>query len=410
MVQSEKKISKEFVAIMASLMAIGALSIDALLPALPDITRYLGLEDLNRSQQLVTMIFLGLGAGQLIFGPLSDCYGRKKLVYAGFALFAVASLICIYTDNFETMVFGRVLQGIGLSAPSSISVSMVRDQYSGDFMGKILSLIVMIFILVPVVAPSIGQLILKFFDWESIFYFNLICAILVLTWFHFRQSETLPPEKRINFSWSIFTEGAKEFFRHKITVIYTILSGLIMGSFLVYLSSTQQIFEKQYGLGEQFPMIFAILSISIGVSTFFNSQLVMKFGMIKIVRIALFVFILASVAYILLFFGSGNPSAEVLIIFFAIQFMSIGFLFGNLRALAMEPIGHIAGIGAAINGCLSTIMAVPMANYMGSFIENTALPIFVGFTICGILSLVLFLTAQNKSANWESVRLSKRKI
>lgn len=397
MSQVQAKISKEFVAIMASLMAIGALSIDALLPALPNIAETLDLHDLNKSQQLVTMIFLGLGAGQLIFGPLSDCYGRKRLVYAGFALFAVASLICIYTTSFETMVFGRVLQGIGLSAPSSISVSMVRDQYSGDFMGKILSLIVMIFILVPVVAPSIGQLILRFFDWESIFYFNLFFALLVVIWFMIRQHETLPPERRINFSWSIFSKGTKEFFRHKISVIYTILSGLIMGSFLVYLSSTQQIFEQQYGLGEEFPMIFAILSISIGLSTFFNSQLVMRFGMLRIVKTALFVYIIASFSYILLFFGSGNPRVEVLIAFFATQFMAIGFLFGNLRALAMEPIGHIAGIGAAINGFLSTMMAVPLANYMGSFINDTALPIFIGFTICGVFSLILFLSVHHKT-------------
>ncbi|WP_228851676.1 multidrug effflux MFS transporter [Aegicerativicinus sediminis] len=397
MTQAPQKVSNEFIAIMASLMAICALSIDAILPAIPNISKYLELEDFNKSQQLVTMIFLGFGVGQLVLGPLSDCYGRKRLMYFGFAIFGFASIICMTTKSFEIMILGRVLQGIGLSAPRTITVSMVRDQFSGDYMGKIISLIVMIFILVPVVAPSLGQLILKLSNWQTIYGFNLFIALAVLVWFALRQKETLSIKSRIPFKMSMFTNGIKEFLSSTPAVVYTIISGFIMGSFLVYLSSTQQIFHHQYGLREEFPMIFALLSISIGISTFLNSRLVLKFGMRQMVKVALFLFIGTSALYILLF-HLGNPPAAVLVAFLSIQFLSIGLLFGNLRALAMEPLGHIAGMGAGLNGFLSTVMSVPLANFIGSFVDDTALPIFVGFVICGIISYALFSYVKHRFA------------
>jgi DHA1 family bicyclomycin/chloramphenicol resistance-like MFS transporter len=287
------------------------------------------------------------------------------------------------------MIVGRLLQGIGLSAPRTISIAMVRDRFSGNYMAKVMSFIVVIFILVPVIAPALGKLMLDSYGWRSIFYSQLVFGFFVMIWFWKRQPETLKLENKKKFRFSLFIDGAKEFLKHKNAVIFTLFSGFITGSFMVYLSASQIIFEQQYDLKEEFPFIFAGLAISIGLATFLNGNLVVRLGMYKLVSIFTVVFTIAPFLYILLFSGESNPSIYILLLFFGIQFFSIGFLFGNTRALAMESIGHIAGVGAAINGFVSTIMAVPIATFIGSFINERALPLFIGFFVCGFLSLTL---------------------
>ena len=381
----------EFVALMASLMSIVALSIDALLPALPDIGNALGVVNSNDNQMLITMIFLGLGFGQLIFGPLSDSFGRKPIVFIGFLIFVAATIVCVSSNSFEVMIAGRILQGIGLASPRTLSIAMIRDSYSGDFMAKILSIVVMVFILVPVIAPSLGQFLLHYYNWKSIFYVNLLFGVIIIVWFWKRQEETLEHANRIKFTPSLFLDGTKEFWKHKNAVAFTLISGFIMGSFMVYLSTAQQIFQVQYKLADKFPYIFASLAIAVGLATFLNSRYVIRFGMWRIAYAGTIAFCFISLLYVALFWSRDNPSIEILITFFALQFFAIGFLFGNLRSLAMQPLGHIAGIGAAINGFISTVMAVPIANYIGSFVSNSVLPLFVGFSVFGILSLLIFI-------------------
>lgn len=372
-------------------MSIVALAIDALLPALDYIGFSIGTTKSSDTQLLITMIFLGLGTGPLLFGPISDSLGRKPIVYMGFGIFIVASLICIYSDNLYTMVLGRILQGVGLSAPRTISIAMVRDSYSGDYMARIMSFITVVFILVPIIAPALGKFVLDHYNWQAIFYMQLIFCLLVSFWFWKRQPETLPDEKRIGFSSHIFMDGLKELLKYKKTLGYTIVSGFVTGSFMVYLSSSQQIFHNQYGLKEEFPFIFAGLAISIGSATFLNGTLVLKYGMEKIINTSIISYFIISLVYVILFYNTPNPSVIVLLVFFALQFFSIGFLFGNLRAMAMEPIGHIAGIGAAITGFVSTMMAVPISIYIGSFVDQRATPLFIGFMICSFLSILVII-------------------
>jgi DHA1 family bicyclomycin/chloramphenicol resistance-like MFS transporter len=353
------------------------------------------------------MIFLGLGFGQLIFGPLSDSFGRKPMVYFGFSLFVIASIVCVTTQNFETMIIARVFQGIGLSSPRTISIAMTRDTYSGDYMAKILSIITMFFILIPIVAPTYGQFVMQLFNWQAIFNVNLIIGLIVIIWFFKRQPETLPKERRIAFKPSIFITGAKEFIRYKEAVAFTIISGFITGSFMVYLSTAQQIFQEQYHLGELFPYIFASTAFAVGFATFANSRLVMRFGAFHIVLLATVAFAINSIVYVLLFYSGNNPSIQVLIVFFLIQFFAVGFLFGNLRSLAMEPLGHIAGIGAAINGFVSTVMAVPIATFIGGFVNDSVLPLFIGFSIFGVLSFatMYYLKLQRRELHVANVRI-----
>ena len=394
--KNQRRSQVEFIVLMAALMSIVALSIDAVLPALPDIGDFLSVKDATDNPKLITSIFLGLGIGQLIFGPLSDSFGRKPIVYIGFVVFIIASIICVTTKNFEMMIFGRILQGVGLASPRTMCIAMVRDSYSGDYMAKVLSFVVMIFILIPVIAPSLGQFLMNHYHWHSIFIFNLGFGVLVMLWFWIRQPETLKPQYKKSYRLSIFKTGTIAFFRIKPAVIYTILSGLITGSFMVYLSTSQRIFEQQYNMKEEFPLIFASLAVSVGLSTFMNSQLVVKFGMRKIVHFAMLSFVLISLVFIILFSSGNNPSIEILLGFFVLQFFTIGFLFGNLRALAMEPMGHIAGLGSALNGFISTVMAVPIANYIGKFVIDSVTPLFEGFLICGLVSLALFYSNSAK--------------
>lgn len=397
MQKSQQRPQFEFVAIMASLMSIVALAIDALLPAMSTIGIDINSLDPTENQKFITMIFLGLGVGQLVFGPLSDSFGRKPIVYIGFIVFCVASVICVLAPNLEWMILGRILQGIGLSAPRTISISMIRDSYKGDYMAKIMSFVTAFFILVPIVAPAMGKFFLDHYGWEAIFYMQLVATIIVGVWFWRRQPETLKPEYKIEFSSHVFVDGFKELLRHRETMAFTIVSGLITGAFMVYLSSAQEVFEVQFGLADNFPYVFAGLAISVGLSTLLNGTMVVKLGMRRLAMIALTLFCSVSMVYVGLFWNSQNPALWILITFLAMQFFTLGFLFGNLRAIAMEPIGHIAGIGAAITGFISTMIAIPIATYVGSYIQDTILPLFVGFLVCGSISLGIFMMMRRRS-------------
>ena len=372
-------------------MSIVALSIDALLPAIPEIGFAIGNQNSTDLQLLITMIFLGFGVGQLVLGPLSDSFGRKPIMYIGFAIFILASFVCVFSTSLEWMLVGRIFQGIGLSAPRTICISIIRDSHKGDYMARMMSFVTAFFILVPVIAPALGQFILNHFNWQSIFYTQVFFAILVTFWFWKRQAETLHPEFKIPFNRHVYVNGFKELIRYKEAMAFTVVSGFITGAFMVYLSSSQHIFEDQYGIGDKFPYVFAGLATSIGISTLLNGTLVVRIGMRRLAFMSLCLFCLLSTTYVFLFWNKPNPSLFILIPFLVGLFFSLGFLFGNLRAIAMEPIGHIAGIGAAITGFISTLIAIPIATLIGKFMTDTALPLFVGFSICGSLSLVTFI-------------------
>ena len=381
----------EFVALMAFLMSVVALAIDALLPALDIIGSSISTISAAENQLLITMIFLGLGFGPLLFGPLSDSLGRKPVVFMGFAVFILASLICVSATSLEIMIVGRILQGIGLSAPRTISVAIIRDMYSGDRMAKIMSFVVVIFLLVPIIAPALGKFILDHYNWQAIFYIQILFSLMISYWFWKRQAETLKIENRIKLDKHLFIDGFKELIKYKKTLAYTVISGFVTGSFMVYLSSSQQIFQDQYSLKEEFPIIFAGLAISMGLAIFINGNIVIKYGMKRLITLSLFLFFGVSFLYVILFYSNPNPSIEILLLFFSLQFFALGFLFGNLRSIAMQPVGHIAGIASAITGLISTLMAVPISILVGSYVSETSLPIFIGFSICSFLALLILL-------------------
>lgn len=269
----------EFVGLMALMMALAALSTDAMLPALSNIGADLGVQQENSRQLIVSLLFFGLAVGQIIYGPLSDSVGRKPAIYAGYALYMVGCLFAIFSRSFPIMLVGRILQGVGIAGPRSVSMALVRDQYQGRTMARVMSIVMAIFIIVPAVAPSFGQAILLIAHWRAIFGSFLLIAIITLIWFGVRQPETLPEERRIPFSGKSILMTAREVFSNRVSLGHTLCAGLVSGAFLGYLNSAQQILQEQYGLGTRFPLYFGAIALALGGASYSNSRLVMRFGM-----------------------------------------------------------------------------------------------------------------------------------
>jgi DHA1 family bicyclomycin/chloramphenicol resistance-like MFS transporter len=382
--------SAEFIIIISMMMALTALSIDAMLPALPKISADLGATNPNDRQLIISLIFLGQAVGQLFFGPLSDKTGRKPAIFAGYALFILGSLFSVFSGNFSAMLVGRALQGIGMSAPRAVSMALVRDRLAGRRMAQVMSFASTIFILVPMIAPSIGQGILSFAGWRGIFGSFIVFALITVVWFAFRVPETLALDKRRPFSPKHIAAAAVEVVSIRATLGYTLILGLVQGVFLGYLNSSQQIFQEQYALGDLFPLYFAIISLSLGLASLANTGLVMRYGMEKLARWALSgIFALA-----ILFLGvatiyAGQPPLWSLMTYLMVSFFCIGILFGNMNALAMQPLGHLAGVGAAVVGSLSTLISTLLGMVIGQSYNGTILPLVIGMALLTGVSIFI---------------------
>lgn len=381
----------EFVALMALMTSLVALSIDAMLPALSQIGNDLGISDPRQTHLIVSLFFIGMAFGQLYYGPLSDDKGRRYAIISGLIVFAVGSLVCMFAESLEVMLIGRVIQAFGVSGPRIAALAVIRDKYEGEAMARVMSFIMMVFILVPMLAPSFGQAILFLFTWRHIFSSFLVVGLAVGVWFFIRQPETLPKEKRLPFSWSQLWVSSKFILTHKLVMYYTISAGIIFGAFLAYISSSQTLFQHIYATGELFPLYFALLAFSIGFASFINGTLVMRLGMRTLCTWAMLGWIVFSlVLSILCVIYEGIPPLWQFITVLFSAFFCIGILFGNINAMAMQPLGNIAGLGAAIIGSLSSLISVPTAVFVGSFIDSTITPVALGFVGFGCISFCLY--------------------
>jgi DHA1 family bicyclomycin/chloramphenicol resistance-like MFS transporter len=389
----------EFVILVSLMMSLTALSIDAMLPALAQIGSDLQVANANDRQLVLSMIFMGLSLGQLIFGPLSDKTGRKPAIYAGYAFYIGGAILSASAVNFPMMLIGRFLQGTGASAPRAVILALVRDRYEGRAMARVMSFTMTVFILIPMIAPSLGQAILLLSGWRSIFASFVVMALITLIWFAIRMPETLAPENRAPFSLRRIFSATLEIIKTRPALGYTVSAGLISGAFIGYLNSSQQIFQEQYGLGERFPLIFAIISFSVGVASFTNARLVLRFGMRFLVRWSLVIISglsLAALGFSLL--NAGHPPLWVLMIYILATFFFIGILFGNQNSLAMEPLGHLAGIGAAIVGSFSTLISMLLGTMIGQSYNGTVIPLIVGLLVLSGLSIFVVHWAESSNA------------
>jgi DHA1 family bicyclomycin/chloramphenicol resistance-like MFS transporter len=387
----------EFIIIVSLITSLGALSIDAILPALPQIGSDLHVQNTNDRQLTISLFISGMALGQMFAGPLSDKTGRKPPAYWGYALYVVGSLLSLFAASFPVLLSGRFLQGAGISASRTVTIALVRDRYEGSAMARVMSFVMTVFILVPMLAPTFGQTMLFLAGWRSIFGFYVLVAVTTVLWFALRMPETLAPENRVPFSLRRILVAIREIVGIRLALGFTVVAGLVNGAFLGYLNSAQQIFQEQYALGQRFPLYFGAAAFSIGLASLLNSRLVMRLGMSLLARWSLFAVLGLSVGALgIALLTAGRPPLWLLMAYLITAFFCIGILFGNINALAMKPLGHIAGIGAAVIGSLSTLISVPIGTVIGQSYNGTILPFVAGMAILVGLSVVVVHWAESE--------------
>lgn len=384
----------EFIALMAMLFATIAISIDAMLPALPDIAASMSPDAPNAAQLVVTSFVLGMGIGTFFAGPLSDRFGRKRIIMLGSGLYALAALACYLAPTLETLLVARLIQGIGASGPRTVSVAMIRDLFSGRDMARIMSFVMMIFTVVPAIAPLMGQGIIAIADWHAIFLAYIAFSGLTMLWLGLRQPETLPPGLRRSLNLWDLARATKELGQHRIIVISTILQTLTLGALFATLSSIQQIFETVHNRAENFPLWFALIAVASMTGSFLNSRVVMTLGMRRVLR-ATYAAQLSLTLLALALLGpgllTGNAAFALHLVWCIGLFAMMGLTVGNLNALAMEPVGHIAGLAASVISSLATVGSVLLAIPVGLAFDGTVLPLLIGVAVLISLALILSL-------------------
>jgi len=379
-----------FIVLVAMLTSLLAFGTDAMLPALPEIGESLGLLEANRVQLIVSIFMLGTGLGQLFFGPLSDYRGRKPAILLGLAIFTIGSVISLAAQSFEVMLAGRFLQGLGAAGPRTGSMAMVRDLYKGREMARVMSFVTAVFILVPALAPFMGQMIMLQWGWRSIFVAFILFALVAFLWMAYGQSETQDAKNRNRFSWRDLQQSVKTVVTTRQTMVFTIVAGFNFAAFVVYLSSAEQIFSDIFEVGDLFPLYFAIMALAIGSASILNARLVGRLGMHLLVRRAITALVAISAVYAVII--ALVPEVETLWVFLTwgvMAFFSVGLVFGNVNALAMEPMGRNAGIAAAFVGSLSTVIAVAIGLPLGLFYNGSTLPLVSGFILLGLAALFM---------------------
>jgi MFS transporter, DHA1 family, multidrug resistance protein len=397
MTRKDGQASPEFIVLVALLTAMVAMSIDAMLPALGDIARDLGARNPNDRQLVLTVFFAGMTVGTLVYGPVSDSYGRKPTVFGGLAIFAAGALICLFATSFTVMLAGRALQGLGAAGPRVVSLAMVRDGSSGNAMARVMSFVMSVFMLVPILAPSIGQAVLLVAGWRWIFAGFLGMASIAAIWLALRQKETLPRDCRLPFSTKSIWQGTVEVVTTPLTFGYTLAVGTIFGSFITYLATSQQIFADQYGQGKLFAVWFGVLAVGISLAMMVNARLVMRYGMRMLSKWALRASLALTLGFLALSVGlDGHPPLWTLGAWLFATFFCSGVLFGNYNAIAMEPMGRIAGIAAAVTGSLSSAVALAIGAAIGLLYDGTVIPLVAGFAGCGIAAFLLTEWAERR--------------
>ena len=371
----------EFTAMLAVLFATVAFSIDAMLPALPEIAGELSPGAPNRAQLVLTAFVLGLGLGTLVTGPLSDAIGRRATIAAGFGLYATGAALAAAAPTLELLLLARLLQGLGAAGPRIAWLALVRDLYAGREMARVTSFVMMIFILIPAVAPAIGQGIIALTGWRGIFLAFILFAGIGLGWLLLRQPETLPPDRRRPMRARAIGAAVAEVLRDRDVRLYILVLTLGFGQMFALLSSAQQLFAETYGRGESFPLWFAAMAILSGIGTLTNARLVMSLGMRRMALTAYQVQTAISAGVLVLALLSGTSFAAFFLWATSV-FLMAGLTFGNLNALALEKMGHIAGTAASVVSAISTVAAVAVAVPIGLAYDGTPVPILIGTLAC----------------------------
>lgn len=384
----------EFVAMMAGMMALTALSIDIMLPALGLIQHDYAIADENSRQLVVIVFFIGFSVGQVFFGPISDRIGRKPVLLGGMIVYALATVLCLLSGSFAMLLLARALQGVACAAPRIMAVAVVRDGYQGRRMAEVMSFIIMVFIMVPVLAPMVGSGILLFAGWHMIFVFLLLFALAMLVWSGMRLPESHRVENRHDLSVRWLVDAFLEVVGTRQTLGYALATGTIYGSLVGYISSAQQIFTEVYRVGGWFPVLFGAVAFSISIASLINSRLVMAVGMRRMAHGALVTFTAIGLVHAGHDLLAGTAPLWLFMVLMALNLCAFGLIMPNFNALAMEPMGRIAGTASSFIGAIMSVVGALLGWLVGRLFDGGTLPLALGFGGYGVLALLIVLVTE----------------
>ena len=381
---------RELTIMMASLMALNALAIDAMLTAFPAMIEGLSVKNANDIQYVISVFLAGTGIGALIYGPLSDRYGRKPILLIATVGAAIFSLACSISPTFEIMLAMRFAHGLLAAAMAVLVISVIRDQFEGDAMARRMSTIFLIFMIVPIIAPTVGQLVLLFAGWRTIFDLIAFMAVAAAVWVYRRLPETLAPENVIPIEPRALAKAWRMVVLNRNAAGYMLGAGIVQGSLFGYLNSSQQMFDKVFDAADFFTIGFAIVAIGIAVSNFTNARIVERFGARRVSHTALITFIVLGALQVL----AGELAPKSLPLFLALltaNMAMIGFIGSNFSSIAMTPFGHVAGAASSFQTFVRTVLAASIGAVIGQQFDGRVTPVALGFLVCGLMALMLVL-------------------
>jgi DHA1 family bicyclomycin/chloramphenicol resistance-like MFS transporter len=382
----------EFVLLVAAMMATQAIAIDAMLPAFPVIVRALHVADENHGQWILTSYMAGLGCGQLFWGMMSDRFGRRPVLLGGLGLYVVAALLCGLTGSFQALLLWRCIHGLA-AASMTVSRSVIRDLYSGRHLARVMSLTFVVFLMVPVLAPSLGQLVLLVAPWRYIFIVSSLFASVVWLWASLRLKETLHPEYRLTLTRTHVVAAVRLVLGNRASLCYTLALTAMFASIMAYVGMVAQIFADAFRRPALMPSMFALCAITMGIAAYLNSRFVERLGMRLISHTALLCFIGVAACHVVVA-AAGWEQLWTFVVFQAASMAFFSLAVSNFGAMAMEPIAAVAGIGASLQGFISTFGGGLLGAVVGLGFNGTTLPLAAGALSCGLLALVCVLFAE----------------
>lgn len=392
---SSRDVSRpEFIALIAGLMALNALAIDVMLPALPYMGAALGVLNENDRHFVLTAYMLGFGIAQLAFGPLSDRFGRRAPLFVGLVIYVIAAFTAVFSPNFATLLVLRFVQGVGAAGTRVIATSVVRDRFHGRAMAEVMSLVFMVFMIIPVIAPAIGQVILLTGPWEYIFLFMAVVGMAITVWAFLRLPETLAPENRRPLRTAVILDGFRIVVTNRNAIMYGLAGTFIFAALFGFINTSQQIYVDIYGLGALFPLAFAFQASLMSVSSYTNSRMVRRIGMRRLSHGAMLTFVAVSALWLVLALTlPAMPLWLFMGLLCVIMFM-FGWSASNMNSLSLEPLGTVAGTASSVFGFIQTVGGALLGTLVGSFFDGTVVPIAAGYVIFGLLALGCILIAE----------------
>ncbi|WP_170557052.1 multidrug effflux MFS transporter [Ruegeria atlantica] len=383
----------EFVALVAMMFATIAFSIDSMLPALPKIGEQLSPDDINKAQLILTSFVLGMGIGTFFTGPLSDAFGRKPVIYVGSALYIIAAAAAWASSSLEVLLVARIFQGIGCAAPRVVAMAIIRDLYSGREMARIVSIAMMIFTLVPAIAPMLGAGVIALTGWRGIFASFILFSLITIVWMGLRLPEPLSIENRRPLRLPLMLDAARQMLTHPTVRLSIMVQTLCLGMLFTMLTMVQPVYDIVHDSADSFPFWFGVVALMAGSASLLNAALVIKLGMRRIVTWSLGAQVIFTTAVIVLNATDLSPtmSFAVFVSWQTAVFFMAGMTMGNLNAIAMEPMGHIAGMAASVIGAISTVFAAAIAAPIGQLFDGSIIPLAVGILTMSILGFGLML-------------------